>query len=132
MAKIGNQGDGGGRPLTELTEEQKNQVEKLAAVLSTEQLADFLGIGRTTFYAIMDRDVEVSERYKRGRAAAIGGVAKNLIQKAMSGDNAAMMFYLKTQAGWKETQNVNHTSSDGSMTPRGLGDFYAAVEGKGE
>jgi len=103
--------DKGGRPKTVLTDEQKSQVEKLAAVLTMEQLADFLGIGRTTFYEITKRDAEVSELYKKGRAKAIGGVAKNLVQKAMSGDNAAMMFYLKTQAGWKETQAIEHSGT---------------------
>ena len=101
----------GGRPELTLTDEQKEQVEKLAAVLSTEQLADFLGIGRSTFYEIMKRDEDVSGRYKKGRAKAIGSVAKNLVQKAMSGDNAAMIFYLKTQAGWKETQAIEHSGT---------------------
>ena len=96
----------GGRPTTVLDDDQLEQVEKLASMLSTEQLADFLGIGRTTFYEVMKRQPEVSERYKRGRAKVIGNVAKNLIQKATSGDNQAMIFYLKTQAGWKETTHV--------------------------
>ena len=35
----------GGRPRIELTEEQKSEVKTLAAVLSTEQIADYFGIG---------------------------------------------------------------------------------------
>lgn len=100
-----------------LNDEELAQVEALASVLSTEQIADYFGIGRTTFYQVMDRQPEVSVRYKKGRSKAIGSVAKGLLQKAQSGDNAAMMFYLKTQAGWRETQNIDHTSSDGTMTP---------------
>ena len=107
----------GGRPRFELTDEQKIQVEKLASVLNTEQLADFLGIGRTTFYNIMERDEEVSERYKRGRAKAVGNIASNLIQQAQQGNTTAAIFYLKTQAGWRESQDINHLSSDGSMSP---------------
>jgi len=30
---------------------------------------------------------------------------------------AAAIFFLKTQAGWRETQVVDNVSSDGSMTP---------------
>lgn len=110
-----------------LDDNQLKQVEKLAGILTSDQLADFLGVARTTFYDIMSRQPEVSERYKKGRAKVIGGVGQNLVQKALSGDNAAMMFYLKTQAGWKETQQVDHTSSDGSMSPerKTLDDFYA-------
>ncbi len=107
-------------------EEELAQVEALASVLTTEQIADYFGIGRTTFYQVMERQPDVSVRYKKGRAKAVGNIAQSLLKKAQTGDNAAMMFYLKTQAGWKETQKVDHTSSDGSMSPRNtLDDFYA-------
>jgi hypothetical protein len=29
-----------------------------------------------------------------------------------------MVFWMKTQAGWRETSNTNHLSEDGSMTPK--------------
>jgi len=98
-----SQGEGGGQPPIELTDEQKSQVEALAAYLNSEQIADYLGFGRTTFYAIMKRDPEVGERYKRGRAKAVGSVAQSIIQQATSGNTTAGIFYLKTQAGWKES-----------------------------
>ena len=106
-----------GRPPTALSTEEMAQVEALGAVLSTEQIADYFGISRTTFYDIMTRQPEVSLRYKKGKAKAIGSVSKGLLQKAMAGDNTAAIFYLKTQAGWKETSVVDNTSSDGTMTP---------------
>ena len=96
----------GGRPPTVVDDEQMAQVEALGAVLSIEQIADYFGIAKTTFYAIMERQPEVSLRYKRGKAKAIGSVSKGLLQKARDGDNAAMIFYLKTQAGWKETTQI--------------------------
>ena len=89
-----------------LSTEELSQVEALASVLTSEQIADYFGVARTTFYDIMERQPEVSERYKKGRAKAIGSVAKGLLQKAQGGDNAAMMFYLKTQAGWRESQHI--------------------------
>jgi hypothetical protein len=106
-----------GRPLKVLTDDQKRELETLAAVLSTDQIADYFGIGRTTFYAIMEREPDISERYKKGRAKAVGNIASNLINKAQNGDLGAQVFYLKTQAGWKDTTAVEHTSPDGSMTP---------------
>lgn len=111
------QGEGGGRPKVTLSDEQVAQVEALASIMSLEMIADFLGISKVTFYAIMERQPEVSLRYKKGKANAIGSVAKSLLAKARSGDTASMIFYLKTQAGWRETQNMNHTSDDGSMSP---------------
>lgn len=101
-----------------LDDEELAQVEALASVLTSEQIADYFGIGRTTFYDILKRQPEVSERYKRGRTKAIGSVAKGLLQKAQSGDNTAAIFYLKTQAGWRETHHLDHTSSDGTMSPQ--------------
>ncbi len=92
----------GGRPRKALTDEQKAQVEALASVLSQDQIADYFGITRTTFVAIMDRDPDVFVRYKKGKARAIGEIGQGLLQKAREGDTACMMFYLKTQAGWRE------------------------------
>tara|TARA_R110000796_G_scaffold35255_1_gene90739 strand:+ start:230 stop:571 length:342 start_codon:yes stop_codon:yes gene_type:complete len=93
-----------------LNDDEMAQVEALASALSTEQIADYLGIARRTLYDIMERQPKVSARYKKGRAKAVGSIAKSLLQKAQSGDNTAMIFYLKTQAGWKETiinENTN-------------------------
>src|SRR5690625_2647106 len=111
----------GGRPPIVLTDEQIAQVEALGAVLSIEQIADYFGMSKTTFYAIMERQPEVSERYKRGKAKAIGTVSQGLIQQEREGNITAAIFYLKTQAGWRETQAIEHTSPDGSMSPKEAG-----------
>lgn len=102
-----------GRPPIVLDESQVAEIETLSAVLSAEQIADYLGISKPTFYEIMKRQPEVSERYKRGKAKAIGTVAKNLIIQANSGNTTAAIFYLKTQAGWKETTRQELTGADG-------------------
>lgn len=107
----------GGQPQKTLTPEQVAEVATLAAVLSQEQIADYFGISRPTFAAICERQPEVFLQYKKGKARAIGTVAKGLLQKARDGDTASAIFYLKTQAGWRETAQVDHTSSDGSMSP---------------
>jgi hypothetical protein len=92
----------------ELTDAQRGEIETLAALLNQEQIADYLGIGRTTFHSIMGRDPDVAERYKRGKAKAIAHVARGLLQKARSGDTVSSIFYLKTQAGWRETERLEH------------------------
>jgi hypothetical protein len=97
-----------GRTPTTLTEAQKAEVETLAAVLTAEQVADYFGIARRTFYALMERDEEIAARYKRGKARTIGVIAQGLINKARSGDTASMIFFLKTQAGWRETARIEH------------------------
>lgn len=108
----------GGRPPATLSDEQIAQVEAMGAFLSVEQIADFFGIGKTTFYSIMKRQPEVLERYKRGKAKAIGAIGNSLLTQARDGNMTAIIFYLKTQAGWRETQVVDNVSSDGSMSPK--------------
>lgn len=99
-----------GRTMLTLTDAQKAEVETLAAVLTAEQVADYFGIGRRTFYSMMERDEEIAARYKRGKAKAIGVIAQGLINKARSGDTTSMIFFLKTQAGWRETMQVAATA----------------------
>jgi len=118
-----------GRKAIELTEEQKAQVEALAAYLTNEQIADYFGISRPTFNAIMERDPDILLRYKRGKAKAIGSVAQSLIQQARAGDKVAAMFYLKTQAGWRETTHVDHSNTDGTLKPSVI-EIVAANESK--
>ena len=107
-----------GRKPKELTEEQTVQVEALAAYLTQEQIADYFGISDRTFREMMGRDPSISSAYKRGKAKAIGTVAQGLLQKARAGDTASAIFYLKTQAGWRETQQIDHTTNGKDMPPQ--------------
>ncbi len=101
--KRGNQGDGGGRPMRVLTDEEIIKVEALASTLTIPQLADYLGIEKSSFYSILERQPDVKRRYKKGKSFVISNVADNLVSKAQDGDTLAQMFFLKTQAGWKES-----------------------------
>lgn len=93
-----------------LDDSELEQVEKLAGMLTSDQLADFLGVSKTVFYDILKRQPEVSEHYKKGRAKVIGSIARSLVQKALDGDTTSSIFYLKTQAGWRERKE--ESSSD--------------------
>ena len=94
------------RPRKKLTASQAAEVESLAEVLTTEQIADYFGISRDTFYQIMKRQEDVSIHYKKGKAKIISEIAQNLITKARQGDLGAMIFFLKTQAGWREKDEL--------------------------
>jgi hypothetical protein len=119
------QKDVGGRPEIVFNSEQITELKALSAVLSKRQLADYFCISETTLRAIEARQPEVSDAYKKGRSRAIASVGGNLITQAKAGNTAAAIFYLKTQAGWKETTGLDLSSSDGSMTPtRKIEDFY--------
>jgi hypothetical protein len=112
MAKSGRQGDGGGRPLRTLTEEQLNKVEGFAAVLTVDQIADYFCMAKKTFYAIMERQPEVALRFNRGRASVINDIGSNLVMQAKEGNLNAQIFYLKTRAGWKETTVVENDNKN--------------------
>jgi len=96
--------DEGGRPPFVFSPDQLIELGALAAVLTKGQVADYFGICENTLRAAEKRQPEVSEAYKRGRVSQCASMGNNLIQLARDGNVAANIFYLKTQAGWKETE----------------------------
>jgi hypothetical protein len=62
---------------------------------------------------VENRQKEVSDSYKRGKAKAIGAIGQSLLKQAREGNLGAQIFYLKTQAGWKETEKREITGADG-------------------
>ena len=105
------------RPQKKLDEKQIAQVEALAAFLTLEQISDYFGITRPTFDAICERQPDVFLHYKKGKSKAVASIASNLIKQAQDGNTTAAIFYLKTQAGWKETQQIDHTTNGNAITP---------------
>ena len=94
------------------------QVEALAARgLTQQQIADSLGISESTLYTNKRENVDFAEAIKRGKAKGIATVTNKLFAKIEEGNLTATIFYLKTQAGWKETSVNEITSPDGSMSP---------------
>ena len=94
------------------------QVEALAARgLTQQQIADSLGISESTLYTNKRENVDFAEAIKRGKAKGIATVTNKLFAKIEEGNLTATIFYLKTQAGWKETSVNEITSPDGSLTP---------------
>ena len=112
--------DKGGRPPVVLTDEQIVELGALSAVLNKEQLADYFGVSHVTLVAIQARQPEVSFAYKKGKSKAIASIAGNLLTQAKNGNTAAAIFYLKTQAGWKETKILQNENKE----VKSFGDMY--------
>jgi hypothetical protein len=110
--KKGRQGEGGGRPKIVLTEEQLAEVGTLAPYLTADQLADTIGVSRSKFFELLKEDEKVSGLYKKAKGRAVENVAKNLVMQAQNGNTTAAIFYLKTQAGWKETERHELVGAD--------------------
>lgn len=101
-----------GRPKKKLSEDEKRQVEKLAAYLNAEQIADFLCISRRTFFNMLSRDDELNALYKKGSVSAIAVSANSLMSKVRAGNLTAIIFHLKTKGGWRETDPSAATSGN--------------------
>jgi len=92
-----------GRPKFVVTKEMCDKAEAYAAQgLTQEQIAMALGIGLSTLYEKQNEFTEFAEAIKRGKGKGIQTITNRLYEKALEGDNTAMIFYLKNRAGWQD------------------------------
>ena len=90
------------------------QVESLAANgLTDEQIASALGISRTTLSNRKRENEQFVQAIKRGKAKGIALVTNKLMESIKGGNMTGMIFFLKTQAGWKETNLHEVTGANG-------------------
>lgn len=96
--------------------------EPTQATRQTVQMHTMVGTDQETLARVLGIDPKTLRKYYRdeldlAKAQANATIGGSLFNKAKSGDTAAMIFWMKTQAGWRERQEIDHSSSDGSMTP---------------
>jgi hypothetical protein len=104
-----------GRPTFEPTDTQRTRVSELAACgVRQEIIAKRVGIDPKTLRKAFRKEL------REGKADACAIVAESLFRKA-TGDGkgavTAAIFWLKTQAGWKETSAIEHSGKDGEPLP---------------
>jgi uncharacterized protein YjcR len=100
--------EGVGRPAHQPTDQNRLQVKTLAAVgIRFEDIAAKLGISADTLTKYYAKDLD------DGRVDANAAIGKSLYDQARNGNTAAMIFWLKTRAGWKETNSLELTGADG-------------------
>ena len=92
-----------------LTDAQIDEIENVAAMLSVDQCADYFGVSKATWYAILERQPEAGKRYRQGKAKIVFGMGASIIEQGLAGNVPALMFYLKCQAGWKDQTSIEHT-----------------------
>jgi transcriptional regulator with XRE-family HTH domain len=96
------------------TDETAKQIETLSGLgLTHEQICSVIGISKPTLYKYYEAEVS------SGKAKAIAKVSENLYRIATGsgrGNITACIFFLKTQAKWKETEvreiNVSTDEND--------------------
>ena len=105
------------------TEKTRAEVAALYSYgIPQKEIASFIGIDTKTLSKHYREELDVAQ------VKAHAAVGRFLFQSATGAtlkDGAshsdcvrAAMFWAKTRMGWKETQGVEHTSPDGSMTPK--------------
>lgn len=90
-----------GRPARTLSEKELRQVSELAGRgFTMKEIATFKGMAFDTFVKL------AKEQYDRGKVEAQNYVITRLFDLIKQGDKSAIIFYLKTQCGWTETQRI--------------------------
>lgn len=97
--------------------------EPTKATRDTVQMHTLVGTPQIVIADVLNIDVKTLRKWYRAeldlaKAKANATIGGALFNKAKSGDTTAMIFWMKTQAGWREKQDLNHVSEDGSMTPK--------------
>ena len=93
------------------------------ATRQTVQLHTMVGTTQADIARVLDIDEKTLRKYYRNeldlaKAKANATIGGALFNRAKSGDTSAMIFWMKTQAGWREKTDINHTSEDASMSPK--------------
>lgn len=105
------------------------KVENLAGLgLNKEQIANALGMS----YATLNRNQKVrqdlQDAINRGKARRIGFVANKLQTLIDEGNLGAIIFYLKTQGGFVETQRQIITDNQDGESGGGLSSIYERMK----
>jgi len=110
-----------GRSTRVITLEETAQVEAMAAHGHTqEEIAEFLGMSARSFRYKKNENKILIAAYNRGRFKAKNYVASRLMRfikddELTAVNLSAITFYLRTQAGWTEKQEMHLTAKD--VTP---------------
>ena len=88
------------------------------AMRQTVQLHTTVGTPQETIAQILGIDAKTLRKHYRdeldlSRAKANATIGGALFNKAKGGDTAAMIFWMKTQAGWREKQAIEYSGPDG-------------------
>lgn len=76
--------------------------------LTIEQIAKNLQVGKSTFCTYMNKNQELRDSLKENRDEADYAIENALYNKALDGDNTAMIFWLKNRqsAKWRDRQEI--------------------------
>lgn len=95
-----------------LTQNQLTTIERAAGLgLSLDNISYLIGLSPRTLDRRLSDCKEAREAYNKGRAIAHEKVASKLFDLIEKGEPAAIFFYLKCQAGWREKDKIENDNS---------------------
>jgi predicted transcriptional regulator len=98
-------------------------IARKGAHMTVEQIADMLGITNATLRRRIADDVRVMSAYKKASGKKISFAISQLMKLIAEGNPAAIMFFLKCRAGWRETDPkqvpIEETTRDNDRHRRG-------------
>lgn len=145
----------GGRPTAYRDEYAQLAYNYCLLGADDKRLAQFFDVSEQTINAWKKKQPKFLESLRAGKAVADAGVAASLYNRAIgyshpeqkvfnnqgeivthdtikhyAPDPTSMIFWLKNRQPelWTDKKEVDHQSSDGSMTPKGFNDFYSEKE----
>jgi len=107
------------------TEKMRNEVSALASFgIPQEDIAAYIGVSHPTLRKYYEQELKISAIKANAAVGkylfslASGNALKDEKNGATHGDcKAAAIFWAKTRMGWRETNHIDHTNSDGTLTP---------------
>lgn len=92
------------------TEQERKQVEAMAGFgVPHDSIAVLIREG-------IDADTlkkHFKQELSRGKAKAFSKIGQTLFQKAVDGDTTSLIFWAKTQMGFREAQKIEHAGDGG-------------------
>jgi hypothetical protein len=98
--------------MIKLTDNQIKTIERAAGLgLNLDNISYLIGTSPRTLDRRLADCEEAREAYNRGRAIAHEKVASKLFDLVEKGETAAILFYLKCQAGWREKDKADENNN---------------------
>lgn len=107
------------------TEESRKQVEACSGWgLRHEHIATLLGITDKTLRRAYRKELDL------GKAKASSNIGKTIYEQAIKGDRTMLIWWSKTQMGWRETVQVTTPPGEALVSATGEAEYLAAYHAR--
>ena len=94
--------------VVEVNAEFLDKVQDLSRKQFTqEQIRDYFGIKKSSWYHYIKLHPEIKTRIRKGRVSLLDFAVSKLIEKIEAGDKQCLLFYLERKGKWKELKGLN-------------------------